>query len=38
VVANRKMLESLTQFSFEQGLTARKLALEDVFHPATLEL
>jgi len=38
VVANRKMLESLTQFSFEQGLTTRKLTLEDVFHPATLEL
>jgi len=38
VVSNRKMLEALTQFSFEQGLTNRKLTLEDVFHPATLEL
>ena len=38
VPANRKMLEALTQFSFEQGLTTRKLTLEDVFHPATLEL
>jgi 4,5-dihydroxyphthalate decarboxylase len=38
VTPNRKMLESLIQFSFEQGLTSRQLTLEDVFHPATLEL
>jgi 4,5-dihydroxyphthalate decarboxylase len=38
VNANRTMLETLIQFSFEQGLTTRKLTLEDVFHPATLEL
>jgi 4,5-dihydroxyphthalate decarboxylase len=36
--ANRRMLESLMQYSFEQGLTPRKLTLEEVFHPATLGL
>ena len=36
--ANRAMLESLVQFSHEQGLTSRRLTLEEVFHPATLEL
>jgi 4,5-dihydroxyphthalate decarboxylase len=38
VQANRKMLEALVQYSHEQELTSRRLALEDVFHPATLEL
>ncbi len=38
VAANRRALETLTRFSFEQGLTPRKLALDEVFHPATLEL
>jgi 4,5-dihydroxyphthalate decarboxylase len=36
--ANRSVLEAITQFSFEQGLTPRKLKLEEVFHPATLDL
>jgi 4,5-dihydroxyphthalate decarboxylase len=36
--ANRKVLEAIVQFSFEQGLTPRRLKLEEVFHPATLEL
>jgi 4,5-dihydroxyphthalate decarboxylase len=36
--ANRKVLESITQFSFEQGLTPRVLKLDEVFHPATLDL
>jgi 4,5-dihydroxyphthalate decarboxylase len=36
--ANRGVLEAITQFSFEQGLTPRKLQLEEVFHPATLDL
>jgi 4,5-dihydroxyphthalate decarboxylase len=38
VRANRKVLEAITQFSFEQGLTPRMLRLEEVFHPATLDL
>jgi 4,5-dihydroxyphthalate decarboxylase len=36
--ANREVLETITQFSFEQGLTPRMLKLEEVFHPATLDL
>jgi 4,5-dihydroxyphthalate decarboxylase len=36
--ANRKVLEAITQFSFEQGLTPRMLKLEEVFHAATLDL
>src|SRR5215813_11479206 len=36
--ANRKVLDAITQFSFEQGLTPRKLQLDEVFHPATLDL
>jgi 4,5-dihydroxyphthalate decarboxylase len=38
VKANRKVLEAITQFSFEQGLTPRLLKLDEVFHPATLDL
>jgi 4,5-dihydroxyphthalate decarboxylase len=38
VKANRKVLEAITQFSFEQGLTPRPLKLEEIFHPATLDL
>jgi len=36
--ANRSVLEAITKFSFEQGLTPRMLKLEEVFHPATLDL
>jgi 4,5-dihydroxyphthalate decarboxylase len=36
--SNRKVLEAITQFSFEQGLTPRALKLEEIFHPATLDL
>jgi 4,5-dihydroxyphthalate decarboxylase len=34
---NRKMLETGAQYSHEQGLTARVMKLEEVFHPATLD-
>ena len=34
--ANRKALETLCQYSYEQGLASRKLKIEDVFHPSTL--
>jgi len=37
VVANRKVLETAAQYSFEQGLTPKLAKLEDVFHKATLE-
>jgi 4,5-dihydroxyphthalate decarboxylase len=35
---NRKSLEALFQYSYEQGLAAKKLTIEDLFHPSTLEL
>jgi 4,5-dihydroxyphthalate decarboxylase len=38
VQANRDALETLTRYSSEQGLTSRKLALDEIFHPATLDL
>lgn len=38
VKSNRDILETITQYSFEQGLTPRKLALDEVFAPSTLDL
>ena len=35
---NRKTLEALLDYSFEQGLASRRVELEELFHPATLEL
>jgi 4,5-dihydroxyphthalate decarboxylase len=35
---NRELLETILLYSYEQGLSARKLALEDVFYAPTLEL
>jgi 4,5-dihydroxyphthalate decarboxylase len=37
IEANRKTLEAATQYSYEQGLTSRKLALEELFVPTTLD-
>ena len=34
---NRKALNALFQYSHEQGLASRKLTIEELFHPATLE-
>jgi 4,5-dihydroxyphthalate decarboxylase len=34
---NRKALEALFQYSYEQGLAGRKLTIEELFHPSTLE-
>ncbi len=36
--ANRHVLETLTAYSYEQGLTPRRVALEEVFAPSTLDL
>lgn len=36
--ANRKVLETLFRYSHEQGLASHRLKVEDVFHPASLEL
>jgi 4,5-dihydroxyphthalate decarboxylase len=37
IEANRNALEALFQYSHEQGLASRKLTIEELFHPATLE-
>ena len=34
---NRKALESLFQYSHEQGLASKKLTIEELFHPSSLE-
>jgi len=38
VKANRKMLETLIDFSHEQGLTKKKMKVEELFAASTLEL
>jgi 4,5-dihydroxyphthalate decarboxylase len=38
VIANRELLETATQYSFEQGLVPRRFELSELFYPATLEL
>ena len=35
VSRNRHALETITRYSFDQGLAARKLAAEELFHPGT---
>ncbi len=34
---NRIALENATRYSFEQGLSPRKLEIEELFAPSTLE-
>jgi 4,5-dihydroxyphthalate decarboxylase len=34
---NRQNIEALCQYSFEQGLSARKMALEELFAPETFD-
>ena len=34
--ANRKTLEALFQYSYEQGLAKKPLTVEELFHPASL--
>ena len=36
--ANRKVLDALFRYSYEQGLSSRQLTIEELFHPTTLEL
>jgi len=38
VKESRHDLEALTQYSFEQGLTDRKVAVEELFAPSTLDM
>jgi 4,5-dihydroxyphthalate decarboxylase len=35
---NRHVLDTLTRYSHEQGLSVRKLAVEEMFAPSTYEL
>ena len=37
IKANRKVLETAAQFSFEQGLTPRLMKLEEIFAPQVME-
>ncbi len=34
---NRKTLETLFRYSYEQGLSNRELTIEELFHPSTLK-
>jgi 4,5-dihydroxyphthalate decarboxylase len=36
IQANRKVLETVAEYSHEQGLTPRRVAIEEVFAPSTL--
>jgi len=38
IAPNRRTLEALCRYSHEQGLTQRELTIEELFHPASLEL
>jgi 4,5-dihydroxyphthalate decarboxylase len=38
VESNRTALDAMTRYSFEQGLSSRRLRPEEMFHPGTLEL
>jgi 4,5-dihydroxyphthalate decarboxylase len=38
VAANRGMLQTIIDYSHEQGLTAEKLKIEDLFAPSTLDV
>ncbi|MDA9981568.1 hypothetical protein N9H39_02290 [Gammaproteobacteria bacterium] len=37
IASNRKTLETSFQYSYEQGLSKRKLTIEELFHPSTFE-
>ena len=37
IKSNRKTLEALFQYSYEQGLANKQLTIEELFHPASLE-
>lgn len=38
IKANRKLLETLIEFSYEQGLTTKKMKIEELFAESTLDL
>jgi 4,5-dihydroxyphthalate decarboxylase len=38
VKSNRKVLETVTQYVHEQGLSSRRVGLEELFAPSTMDL
>ena len=38
IPGNRKALDTLFRYAHEQGLAKRRVKVEEIFHPATLEL
>jgi len=36
--ASRRVLETITQYVHEQGLTKRRVGLDEIFAPSTMEL
>ena len=34
---NRKVLETLFRYSYEQGLASKKLTIEELFYPGSLD-
>ena len=38
VKGNRKVLETITQYVHEQGLSQRRVGLEEMFAPSTMDL
>ena len=38
VKSNRKVLETITQYVHEQGLAQRRVALQEIFAPSTMDL
>ena len=38
VKSNRKVLETVAQYSHEQGLTPRVMPMDEIFAPSTLDL
>ena len=38
IAPNRKTIEAFFQYSYEQGMARRKLTIEELFHPSTLNL
>jgi 4,5-dihydroxyphthalate decarboxylase len=38
VTSNRKVLETMAQYSFNQGLTPRVMPMDEIFAPSTLDL
>ncbi|MFY9839530.1 MAG: ABC transporter substrate-binding protein [Xanthobacteraceae bacterium] len=38
VAENKREIEALTQYIYEQGLTARRVEIKELFHPSTFEI